>query len=76
LALALETSPITLLMPVVDESTDMVPVTDKIKLPAVKLWRYLQTDPNAISVLELSVMAFVLATQPQWEQGRWIKDES
>jgi transcriptional regulator with XRE-family HTH domain len=73
LALALETSPITLLMPVVDDSTELVPVTENIKLPAVKLWKYLATDPSGASVVELSGAAFMLAAQPQWEQGRWFK---
>lgn len=74
LAMALETSPSTLLMPVVNESTEMVPVTGKIKFPAVKLWWYLQNDPNGASVLELSRVGFIANTQQQWEEGRWIKD--
>jgi hypothetical protein len=75
LAMVLETSPITLLMPVVDESTEMVPVTDKIKFSAAEAWLYLQTDYSGGSVVGLSPRAFFNATKPEWVKGRWIEED-
>jgi len=75
LALALKTSPITLLMPVVDDQAEMVSVTGMdTKELAAKLWLWLQADPSGASLVGLSPMAFILNAQPQWQHARWVKE--
>lgn len=74
LAVALKTSPAALLMPVVGDRTERVPVTGNTKESAEKWWLYLQADPSGASVVGLSPMAFVVNAQPQWAHPRWIKD--
>jgi len=75
LALALKTTPATLLMPAVDDQTEMVAVTGmSTKESAAKWWLYLQADPSGAAVVGLSPAAFIANTHPTWQQARWIKE--
>jgi transcriptional regulator with XRE-family HTH domain len=73
LALALNVTPITLLMPVVDDHAEMVPATGiDDKVTAEKLWLWLAADLSGASVVGLSPAAFLANALPQWQQPQWL----
>jgi transcriptional regulator with XRE-family HTH domain len=78
LAVALQISPATLLMPGMPgatDSTEMVEVTGMdTKMMAATLWLWLQADPSGASVVGLSPMAFLLNAQPSWRHPQWTGD--
>jgi hypothetical protein len=77
LALALDVSPITLLMPDMhmpgaDDPAKMVAVPGMdTKVSAGRLWLYLRGEASVTSISDL---ALVVNAQPEWQQARWIKD--
>jgi transcriptional regulator with XRE-family HTH domain len=79
LAIALDVSPITLLMPAdtpigAKDPTKMVTTTGMdTKVSAERLWAWLVGEA---SVTSLSDFALVVNSQPQWKQTLWIKDET
>jgi transcriptional regulator with XRE-family HTH domain len=78
LAVALRVSPVTLLMPGLPDTEDpdeMVKVTGiDNKVPADKLWLWLQAEPSGASLVGLSPMEFILNALPKWLHPKWIKD--
>lgn len=75
LALALDVSPITLLMPDMPGADDpakmvAVPGTDT-KVSAGRLWLYLRGEASVTSISDL---ALIVNAQPEWQQARWIKE--
>lgn len=72
LALALDTSPIALLMPFGDDLNEpiVVPGTDT-KVSAARLWLWLRGEASVTSVSDL---ALLVNAQPPWQHPRWIKD--
>jgi hypothetical protein len=74
LAVALGVSPITLLMsdmPGADDPVKMVAVTGiKAKVPAVKLWRWLKSEPGS-SLTGIPPWTFMVNAWPQWELPKW-----
>jgi transcriptional regulator with XRE-family HTH domain len=75
LARALKTSPITLLMPVVDDPTATVTATGfDTKIGPAAFWLWLSADPSGGPTAGLSPAEFMTNAQPEWQQARWIKD--
>jgi transcriptional regulator with XRE-family HTH domain len=74
LALALDVSPITLLMPDMpgaDDPAKMVAVTGTdTKVSAGRLWLWLRGEASVTSISDL---ALIVNAQPEWQQARWIK---
>jgi transcriptional regulator with XRE-family HTH domain len=76
LAVALDVSPITLLMPQVDEPAQEVAVAGvKTKIRADKLWLWLSASVTGAwaPLTALSPMAFSLNAQPEWEHTKWVR---
>jgi|SRR5271157_643503 len=77
LAIALDTSPIGLLMPAdtpdgANDPTKMVALTGmNTKVTADKLWLWLRGEA---SVTSRSAMSVIANTQPRWQHTRWIKE--
>ncbi|HWF68191.1 MAG TPA: helix-turn-helix transcriptional regulator [Mycobacterium sp.] len=75
LALALDVSPITLLMPDMpgaDDPAKMVAVAGMdTKVSAGRLWLWLRGEASVTSVSDL---ALLVNAQPQWQHARWIKE--
>jgi transcriptional regulator with XRE-family HTH domain len=76
LAVALDVSPISLLMPQVDEPVQEIAVTGvETKVRADKLWLWLSASVSGAwaPLTALSPMAFSLNAQPEWEHAKWVR---
>jgi transcriptional regulator with XRE-family HTH domain len=65
LALALDTSPMGLLLPHGDDPAELVPVGGNDKVPAERFWRWLRGE---VSVTAISDMGLAANTLPPWKQ--------